>query len=75
MLEKAYKEGDREGLLPSQIAESLDLMTDVRDRAGKRSAGSKCVWGILVTLDQKGLVDHLKESENSWARWRWHSAI
>ena len=72
VLEEAKESGDTKGMTPSQIADWLDIMTEIRDRKGTRAARSDCVWSILVTLDQKGLVDHIKNPEisRSIARWR-----
>ena len=75
VLEEDYESGNSDGMQPSQIADRLDFMQLVRDRKGTRAARSDCIWGILVALDQKGLVDHLKDEgrEYSRAKWRWHS--
>ena len=65
VLEEDYESGNERGMRQGQIADRLDLMTEVRDRAGNRSAGSRLVWGVLVALDEKGMVDHLKASPRS----------
>lgn len=43
VLEEDYESGNKRGMLQSQIAGRLDLMSEVRELAEHRSAGRTCV--------------------------------